>query len=58
MSDQIFLSTLAFKAKLIYEIYQKLKLKNEEKKMQSERSVIEIKELYKQKHWNIVSNTT
>jgi hypothetical protein len=50
MSDQIFLSTLAFKAKLIYEIYQKLKLKNEEKKMQSERSVIEIKELYKQKH--------
>ena len=50
MSDRIFLSTLAFKEKLIYEIYQKLKLKNEEKEMQSESSEIEIKELYKQKH--------
>jgi len=33
MSDQIFLSTLAFKAKLIYKIYQKLKLNNEGKEM-------------------------
>ena len=58
MSDRIFLSTLALKPKLIHEIYQKLKLNNEGKEMQSESSEIEIKELYKQKHWNIVTNTT
>jgi hypothetical protein len=50
MSDRIFLSTLALKPKLIHEIYQKLKLNNEGKEMQSESSEIEIKELYKQKH--------